>query len=42
MIAAARAPAGNSSAEILVEFDVAAVQFGDNTVNRFGHTGEWS
>ena len=42
MIASARASAGKSVAEILTEFDAAAAQFGDNTVNRFGRTGEWS
>ena len=40
MIAAARASAGKSVAEILAEFDAAAAQFGDNTVNRFGRKGE--
>jgi regulator of RNase E activity RraA len=40
MIAAARASAGKSTAEILTEFDTAAAQFGNNTVNCFGHKGE--
>ncbi len=40
MIAAARASAGKSTADILAEFDAAAAQFGDNTVGRFGHQGE--
>ncbi len=40
MIAAARASAGKSTAEILAEFDAAATQFGDNAMSRFGHKGE--
>jgi hypothetical protein len=36
MIAAARASAGKSTAEILAEFDAAAARFDDNTVKRFG------
>jgi len=40
MIAAARASAGKSTAEILAEFDAAAAQFGDNTVSRSGEKGE--
>ena len=42
MIAAARASAGKSTAEILAEFDAAAAQFGEIRVNRFGRKGESS
>ena len=42
MIAAARNSAGKPMAEILAEFDAAAVQFGDNAAGRFGRQGEWS
>ncbi|MGA2067387.1 MAG: RraA family protein [Thermoguttaceae bacterium] len=40
MIAAARASAGKSTADILAEFDAAAARFGDNAANRFGSKGE--
>jgi regulator of RNase E activity RraA len=41
MIAAARASAGKTMAEILSEFDAAAVRFGENAAKRFGQEGEW-
>ena len=41
MIAAARAAAGKSAAEILADFDAAAARFGENAVKKFGRKGEW-
>jgi regulator of RNase E activity RraA len=41
MIAAARGAAGKTVAEILAEFDAAAVRFGENAVGKFGRKGEW-
>ena len=41
MIAAARAAAGKSVAQILADFDAAAAQFGRQAVEKFGRKGEW-
>ena len=42
VIAAARAAAGKSTAEILDDLSAAVTRFGDNTVGRFGRPSEWA